>query len=430
MGENKIIGLKTHDCHVLLQRLLPVVIRPYLQSDVVDTLVALSNFFQRLCAKELKKSEVRSLQDDIVQLGDYKKTNRNKRFPEGSITAAYISSECVTFYNTYLNDEHTGGESSGGGNQFHLSVVSNEVQPYGRLGREYRLSREELKEAHWCVLQHCDELEDYLEKHLSRQNGNEAIHKRDFPDYFPIWMMHIQQNQREFYDPELHYLAGGPLKHRAHTGCFVNWVKFMTSERDDGRITQNNGVMVEGKSHNYYEVLISVIELIYGNRMLVVLFKCKWFNTNPNVCRSTVTDHGLLSVNTNTSWYENEPFVFASMAQQVFYLDDPAMGEGWKVVQVMSHRNIWSAATLGVDEGTEPSSVPNEPYQEETPPVIPNDVDIRVNDQHVPAITGYIEVTMPEPEENDEYKDEEDEDSEEFEEDDDPEDQDYEDEYD
>uniref|UniRef100_UPI0005C968B6 uncharacterized protein LOC101295581 n=1 Tax=Fragaria vesca subsp. vesca TaxID=101020 RepID=UPI0005C968B6 len=100
------------------------------------------------------------------QLGDYKKTNRNKRFPEGSITAAYISSECVTFYNTYLNDEHTGGESSRGGNQFHLSVVSDEVQPYGRLGREYRLSREELKEAHWCVLQHCDELEDYLEKHL------------------------------------------------------------------------------------------------------------------------------------------------------------------------------------------------------------------------------------------------------------------------
>ncbi len=243
-------------------------------------------------------------------------------------------------------------------------------------------------------------------------------------------MMHIQQNQREFYDPELHCLAGGPLKHRAHAGCFVNGVKFVTSERDDGRITQNNGVMVEGKSHNYYGVLISVIELIYGNRMPVVLFKCKWFNTDPNVCRSTVTDHGLLSVNTNTSWYENEPFVIAAMQQQVFYLDDPAMGEGWKVVQVMSHRNIWSAATLGVDEGTEPSSVPNEPYQEETPPVIPNDVDIRVNDQHVPAITGYIEVTMPEPEEDDEYEDEEDEDSEEFEEDDDPEDQDYEDEYD
>ncbi|KAL6146310.1 hypothetical protein ACLB2K_056991 [Fragaria x ananassa] len=68
MGENKISGLKTHDCHVLLQRLLPVVIRPYLQSDVVDTLVALSTFFQRICVKELKKSDVRSLQEDIVYI--------------------------------------------------------------------------------------------------------------------------------------------------------------------------------------------------------------------------------------------------------------------------------------------------------------------------------------------------------------------------
>ena len=66
--ENKITGLKTHDYHVLLQRLLPVVIRPYLQSDVVDTLVALSKFFQRICAKELKKSDVRSLQEDIVYI--------------------------------------------------------------------------------------------------------------------------------------------------------------------------------------------------------------------------------------------------------------------------------------------------------------------------------------------------------------------------
>ncbi|KAL6210905.1 hypothetical protein ACLB2K_016135 [Fragaria x ananassa] len=65
-GKNMITGLKTHDCHVLLQHLLPVVIRWYLQSDVVDMLVALSKFFKRICVKELEKSDVRSLQEDIV----------------------------------------------------------------------------------------------------------------------------------------------------------------------------------------------------------------------------------------------------------------------------------------------------------------------------------------------------------------------------
>ena len=44
VGEEKIIGMKTHDCHVLLQRLLPVVIRPVLHRDVVEPLVALSRF--------------------------------------------------------------------------------------------------------------------------------------------------------------------------------------------------------------------------------------------------------------------------------------------------------------------------------------------------------------------------------------------------
>ena len=34
ISDGKISGLKSHDCHVLLQRLLPVSIRPYLNKDV------------------------------------------------------------------------------------------------------------------------------------------------------------------------------------------------------------------------------------------------------------------------------------------------------------------------------------------------------------------------------------------------------------
>ncbi|XP_050387516.1 uncharacterized protein LOC126803829 [Argentina anserina] len=65
---NKIVGMKTHDCHVLVQRLLPVVIRPYLPHDVVEPIIALSRFFQKLCAKELKKSDVLMLKEDIVYI--------------------------------------------------------------------------------------------------------------------------------------------------------------------------------------------------------------------------------------------------------------------------------------------------------------------------------------------------------------------------
>ena len=52
----------------MLQRVLPVVIRPYLGRHVADALVELSRFFQMICARELKKSDVRQMQSDIVMI--------------------------------------------------------------------------------------------------------------------------------------------------------------------------------------------------------------------------------------------------------------------------------------------------------------------------------------------------------------------------
>lgn len=64
--DKKFYGLKTHDCHVLLQRILPVVIRPYVAKHVADALCDLSRFFQMLCARELKKSHIKKMEEDIV----------------------------------------------------------------------------------------------------------------------------------------------------------------------------------------------------------------------------------------------------------------------------------------------------------------------------------------------------------------------------
>ncbi|XP_021804336.1 uncharacterized protein LOC110748694, partial [Prunus avium] len=66
ISDGKISGLKSHDCHVLLQRLLPVGIRSYLDSDVCTALVELSIFFQRMCAKTLKISDLDQMEKDIV----------------------------------------------------------------------------------------------------------------------------------------------------------------------------------------------------------------------------------------------------------------------------------------------------------------------------------------------------------------------------
>lgn len=49
----KITGLKSHDCHVVLQRLLPIGLRGFLHKDVLNTITELASFFRQLCSRQL-----------------------------------------------------------------------------------------------------------------------------------------------------------------------------------------------------------------------------------------------------------------------------------------------------------------------------------------------------------------------------------------
>ena len=140
----------------------------------------------------------------------------------------------------------------------------------------------------------------------------------------------------------------GPQKHRLYSSCSVNGVNFVIEHVDIKLKTQNCGVMMKGADGNhFYDVLEAVVELVYAYGFNVFLFKCRWFDTNPNRRGSTIWDapwrndmggtvhEGLLSVDSRTSWYEDAPFILAKDAIQVFYLDDPKAGPAWKVVNVV-----------------------------------------------------------------------------------------------
>ena len=64
--EGKVLGMKIHDCHVLLQRLLPVAIRGYLSTDIRIALTELRFFFKELCSWTLKLDVLNRMKDDIV----------------------------------------------------------------------------------------------------------------------------------------------------------------------------------------------------------------------------------------------------------------------------------------------------------------------------------------------------------------------------
>ena len=58
-------------------------------------------------------------------------------------------------------------------------------------------------------------------------------------------------------------------------------------------------------------------------------------------------------MNTSRTWYEYDPFILACQASQVFYLNDTKLGRSWKVVQNMSHRNIYDIPILPEGENEE-----------------------------------------------------------------------------
>ena len=68
MATKRIGGLKSHDYHVWLERIMPVMIRGYVREDIWRVLAELSYFFRQLCAKELDYEVVAKLEEQAPEL--------------------------------------------------------------------------------------------------------------------------------------------------------------------------------------------------------------------------------------------------------------------------------------------------------------------------------------------------------------------------
>lgn len=66
--QRKILGLKSHDYHIFVERLLPVAFHGFLSEHIWHSLAELSFFYRQLCAKELSKDTVRSLECNVAVL--------------------------------------------------------------------------------------------------------------------------------------------------------------------------------------------------------------------------------------------------------------------------------------------------------------------------------------------------------------------------
>ena len=121
---------------------------------------------------------------------------------------------------------------------------------------------------------------------------------------------------------------------------------------DDSQVTQNSGVSLKAetlsyasrKDNNprvgfvyYYGQLTDIVEIRYTNDMAFVMFKCDWVD---NIRGKKEDAFKFTLVNFNHLLYQddretNEPFIFASQAEQVWYASDPLQPD-WQVVVKMS----------------------------------------------------------------------------------------------
>ena len=89
--------------------------------------------------------------------------------------------------------------------------------------------------------------------------------------------------------------------------------------------TYNSGVWLEGfysSSHqvDYYGILEEVWELSYNRvRENVVLFKCSWFDSHRGI--KVHPKNGMVELKSNRRGSQDDPFILASQAKQVLYLN-------------------------------------------------------------------------------------------------------------
>ncbi|XP_062085691.1 uncharacterized protein LOC133791790 [Humulus lupulus] len=246
-NDNKITGLKSHDCHVILQRLLPIGVHSFLEKPIAKTIIDLCTFFKIICARTLIVSDLEKVKTSIVEIlcgleiifppafldvmvhlmihlpqeaidggpvhmrwmypferymKKLKHYVRNKARPEGSIAEGYVVDEALTFCSMYFKGVETRFNRPDRNvdaipSLKKLSVFQSQGRPIGK--KTLTTLDDELKKtAEWYILNNCIEILPYIQEHkqilLSSGAENlDQLQKKEFPMWFYNKLYNLRQ---------------------------------------------------------------------------------------------------------------------------------------------------------------------------------------------------------------------------------------------
>ena len=275
MKDLKLVGLKSHDCHVLLTHIIPVAIRGILPKHVRQTITKLCSFFNAINSKVIDPLKLNSLQKEVVvtlcqlemyfppsffdvmvhlvvhlvreikicgpvflrymypferYMGILKKYVRNRHRPECSIIEGYSTEEVIDFCTNYL----TGVDPIG----VPKSRYEGRLQGVGTIGlRAVVADLNELQKAHFIVLQHMTDVAPYIDEHMTilpQQNYTRSQkwltneHNRSFIGW-------LKERVQSHPVPEIVKLLGaGPqIVVRTFQGYEINGYTFYTKSQSE-----------------------------------------------------------------------------------------------------------------------------------------------------------------------------------------------------
>lgn len=166
-------------------------------------------------------------------------------------------------------------------------------------------------------------------------------------------------------DPEsklFRVVASGPSPIvKRMNGFIINGYRFHTQNRDKLKKTQNFGVMVEADGKTYFGKINDIIELDYYSEYKAVLFRCDWVNVNSRGLKKDKRGFTLLNFSHKIhegDTLKDDPYIFASQAHQVFYVEDEK-DKGWEHVVRVKPRDTYRLGSLQVDDELYPGCMPS-----------------------------------------------------------------------
>ncbi|GJV09142.1 transposase, Ptta/En/Spm [Tanacetum coccineum] len=311
------------------------------------------------------------------KLGSLKRTVRNKARVEGSIVESYLVNELSVHCSLYFDpriETRLNREPRNFAPDIHCSSQADSrlnifKVPSRRLfdtGTKRNLTNAEKHKAHTYILLNCEDVHPFLrlfDNYMMQEDPyiDEETLDRARDEKFAQWFKeHIQSNDG---NEHLKVLARGPMRYvESYKGYFVNGYKFHTLKHGDA--THTIGV--------------------YARK---VLFKCDWFEPIQGV--RVNRKHNLVDVKYKSKGCQNDPFILASQAEQVYYAPYPSMTKDlkdwWSVVKAAA-RSIYEVTQCSsevVDDNVDVEDF----FQENEMPICSNTADANKNDETISLVT-------------------------------------------